>query len=156
MEPQVSAVDDLDNFIDFLFQGSEGYAYVAAMPPGEPSQWQQLFLHYPTELEQIKSTIRDTTEYGEVFISPALFKTSNGRGEREDFKCSNVLWADFDGNAPEWDSLIKHPSMVIQSSEETRQHVYWRLQEPINDVNELDTLNHRIQIKYGAERSVPC
>jgi hypothetical protein len=149
MEPQVSKVDDLDNFIDFLFKGLEGYVYVAAMPPNTPSQWKQLFLEYPAQVDEIKKTVRDTTKHGEVFIAPAVFK--NRSADRSDFKACNVAWADFDGNAPEWDSLIKHPSIVIQSSEESRQHVYWRLQEPINDIEVLDNINHRIQLKYGAD-----
>lgn len=153
MEPQVSNVDNLDNFIDFLYEGLEGYVYVAAMPAGKPEQWKQLFIEYPADADRVKRVIRGTTNVGEVYIGPALYKTPDGGAERSNFKCSNVAWADFDGNAPEWDSLIKHPSMVVQSSKDENQHVYWRLTEPLYDVDTLENINRRIQVNYGADAS---
>jgi hypothetical protein len=153
MEPQVSTMDDLDNFIEFLYNGLEGYVYVAAMKPNQPKTWTQSFLKYPEESTRIKATIRETTNVGEVYICPSLFKTAEGGGERGNFKVSNVVWADFDGNAPDWDNLISHPSMVIQSSAKENQHVYWKLQEPIYDVEVLENYNRRIQVAYGADGS---
>lgn len=151
MEPQVSSVNDLDSFIEFLYNGLEGYSCVAAMPVGHPEQWKSLFLHYPSEVGRIKNVIRNTTKSGEVFISPALFQTPEGGANRENFKCANVVWADFDGNAPAWDELMKHPSLVIQSSAETRQHTYWRLNEPIEDIDKHEEFNRRICYNYGAD-----
>ncbi len=153
MEPQVSTMDNLDNFIDFLYSGLEGYVYVAAMKPNKPDTWKQMFIEYPAEAAKVKSIIRGTSGAGEVFISPALFKDPSGGAERGNFKASNVVWADFDGNAPEWDSLITHPSVVIQSSKDENQHVYWRLQEPLYSVDQVEDINRRIQTKYLADPS---
>lgn len=153
MEPQVSTMDNLDNFIDFLYEGLEGYVYVAAMEPGKPDTWVQKFLKYPEEESRIKGMVRGTTKTGEVFICPSLFNTAEGGADRANFKASNVVWADFDGNAPEWDNLIENPSMVIQSSKEGNQHVYWRLQEPLYSADAVEDITRRIQINYQADAS---
>lgn len=65
---------------------------------------------------------------------------------------SQVAWADFDDNAPEFEGDII-PSLIVQSSTETRQHVYWKLTEPITNIEELEQINRTIAYNFGADGS---
>lgn len=141
---------DLDGFVDFLFDGLTGYVYLAAMIPGEPTSWMQEFFEFPTQKELLKRTVLAAKDSHEVYIAPAVFSKKSAL--REHFSMSNVIWADFDDNAPEFEGNIT-PSLIIQSSEEKRQHVYWRLTNPITDVEKLESLNRTIAYNFSADGS---
>lgn len=142
---------ELDSFIDFLYKGIEGYVYLAASDRSEENDWKQQFFIYPEEVDKLKSTIKTASKSHEVYIGPALYKTDKN-SLRSNIKISNVVWTEFDGNAPEW-TEANEPSYIIQSSSELNQHVYWRLNEPVSDVNALEDVNRRITFNMGADSS---
>lgn len=147
------ASSDLENFIEFLYEGLEGYIYLAAQIPGDKTDWKQEFFHYPTEADRLASVIRAASKQFEVYLAPALYKEPTD-GQRENFKVSNVVWTEFDGNAPDWtDSKAGEPSLIVQSSSETNQHVYWRLQSPITNPDTLEDINRRITYNLSADSS---
>lgn len=141
--------DELQEFIDFLYEGLEGYMYVVAKRPDDPESWDQAFFEYP---EQVPNVIRAVTKLSateEIYIAPALFKSKNAN--KENVKCTNVLWCDFDGNSPtEFDIP---PSLVVRSSEPGHEHVYWKLDSPLSDIERIDDYNRRLCYKYGADNS---
>lgn len=142
----------LDHFVSFLFGGLEGYAYLAAMEPGDKTTWQQEFFQYPQEQDRLKQVIRGASNQVEVYLAPALYSAANA--SRENVKVSNVLWTEFDGNAPDWtDGEFSEPSLIVQSSSSSNQHVYWRLSEPITSISRLEDLNRRITFALGADSS---
>lgn len=151
MEPKVQPNNDLHNFLEFLFGGLSGIAYVATKTPNVSPEtaWGQEFFRYPEELSRMESVILQKTSEVEVYVAPALF--SSPHPVKENFYASNVAWTEFDGNAP--DSFEVEPSLTIQSSDETRQHVYWRLSEPVYDANALEQINRRITYALGADSS---
>ncbi len=154
MEQPMSKPDALDNFLSFLFEGLEGYVYMGASDPtkvNDPDNWERAFFQWPSEVDKIKRVINAASKSNEVYIAPALFKSK--RGTKEEFKYSQVVWADFDGNAPEWDVFGEHPSMVVQSSLEGRQHVYWKVTEPIADPEVQEDLNRRVASTHSADMS---
>lgn len=140
----------LDAFLDFLYGGLEGYVYLAASDPNDKTDWKQEFFEYPRQVERLKQVIRAATKSHEVYIAPALFSSENAL--RSNFKTSNVVWTEFDGNAPEWHE-DNSPSLIVQSSTASNQHVYWKLTEPITEVDVLEDINRRITYNMGADSS---
>lgn len=157
-QPHKDPHEDLDTFLDFLYEGLEGYVYVAAKDPTadknnpKDTDWVQKFFSYPQQLPSLKRVILNASNTHEVYVAPAIFKEPNN-AQKENFKASNVVWADFDKEAPDWDSFNSHPSLVVQSSIESRQHVYWRLTEPITNIEVQEDLNRRIAYNHGADLS---
>ena len=112
-----AAYDPLDDFIAFLFEGLEGLIYVAAktLPTGEDDttmEWKQEFFNYPEDITKVKRVIKEVSKTHEIYLAPALF--SSPKATKENFKVSNVIWADFDGTIPDY--LELQPSYVVQSS----------------------------------------
>ena len=141
--------DELNQFINFLFEGLEGYMYVVAKEPDNPESWDQAFFEYPAQAAHAIKAIKHYSASHEVYMAPALFKIKNG--QMEHVKCSNVLWCDFDGNTPE--SFDIPPSLVVRSSSPGHEHVYWKLDTPLQEVEQINDYNRRLCYKYGADNS---
>ncbi len=157
MEPAVAESSDLDNFIEFLYGGLEGYIYIAAKNPLNHEDFTPEMLHYPSEAAVAKAIIKQFSKTHEVYIAPAIFKTKEGRGQKENVKASNVAWVDFDGNAPaEWSDFASGkgiPSLVLQSSIDGHNHVYWRLENPLTNVSEIERINRGLAYNFQADAS---
>lgn len=150
MEQPATENNPLNEFLDFLYEGLEGYVYLAASNPKEEGDWKQEFFKYPTERQKLVSTIRGASKSHEVYIGPALFSAASSL--RSNFKVSNVVWTEFDGNAPDWNDT-NIPSLVVQSSGPNNQHVYWKLTEPVTNVDVLEDINRRITYNMSADAS---
>lgn len=141
--------DELNEFIDFLYEGLEGYMYVVAKQPDDPDSWDQVFFEYPEQTSVAVQAMNKYSATHEIYIAPALFKSKNAT--KENVKVTNVLWCDFDGNSPtEFDIP---PSLVVRSSEPGHEHVYWKLDSPLSDIERIDDYNRRLCYKYGADNS---
>lgn len=141
--------DDLETFIDFLFDGLEGYTYVVAKNPNDSESWDQVFFQYPEQKPVMIQAINEYSSTQEIYMAPAIFKSKNAT--KENVKASNVIWTEFDGNTP--DSFDIPPSLMVRSSTPGHEHVYWRLDTPITDIDALEDYNRRICYKYGADNS---
>lgn len=142
----------LDSFVEFLYGGLEGYAYLAASDPNDKTDWKQEFFKYPEETPRLVNTIKAVQDSHNVFLAPVLYK-NNSSAARENVKVSNVVWTEFDGNAPDWEDSHGEPSLIIQSSGPLNQHVYWKLTEPLYDIDYLEDINLRITYNMGADSS---
>jgi hypothetical protein len=149
---------DLENFIEFLFEGLEGYMYVVAKRPEHGDDctdklckcWDQVFFEYP---EQVPHAIRAINKFSpttEIYLAPALFK-SKQNAQKDNVKCTQVLWCDFDGNTPV--DFDIPPSYIIRTSEPGHEHVYWKLDTPLMDVETIEDFNRRLTFKYAADNS---
>lgn len=145
----IPSQNDLEAFIDFLYEGLEGYAYVVAKQPSDPDSWDQVFFEWPAQRNVMVKAINAYSPTQEIYIAPALFKSKNGL--KENVKVTNVIWTEFDGNTP--DDFDIPPSMVVRSSEPGHEHVYWRLDEPLTDIASIEDYNRRVCYKYGADNS---
>ncbi len=139
--------NDLENFVDFLYDGLQGYVYLAGKNPEEPNPekaWMQEFFEWPARRNDLLNIIRGASDKIEVYLAPAIFKVPDG--SRTNVKASNVAWTEFDGNAPDWNNSNR-PSLIVQSSLKGHEHGYWRLSEPETDIDRLEDVNRRIT--YG-------
>lgn len=148
-----NAPDQLRSFITFLYEGLEGYIYVADKNPDPdyPTDFHQSFYHYPGEIDRLEEAVIRLSSEREVYISPAVYSQQSAK--KEYVYASNVVWTEFDGNAPEITAFHTEPSLMVCSSQAGHQHVYWRLSEPIFDVAQLEEINRNISYCYSADSS---
>lgn len=142
---------DLDTFVDFLYDGLQGYVYLAAKNR-KTDDWLQEHFLWPAEKSKLISTIEGANSKLDIYIAPVIF--SKPSGKREHVLASNVVWADFDGNAPDsWEGFPGEPSLVLQSSSAGHQHVYWKLTEPLSGAESIEHITRRIAYNVAADNS---
>ncbi len=154
MEEALNTENTLAGFLTFLYEGLPGYVYMAYANPADKSEWHQKFydLKEQDALGRLERDIRDGTNQWDVYLAPATFKRPH-LAEKEDVLATNVLWTEFDGNAPsEWDEGSK-PSLIVQSSDAANQHVYWRLENALTDIQKLEDTNRNIAYALSADQS---
>ena len=160
-----SPKDDLSQFFDFVWGDVKGYVYLPTKDAD--SSWNKLAFEWPKNKEfVIRHVLESTAARKDVYFSPAIFK--NPQPVKENVLGSNVLWADFDGNAPQWDNQVSAPtegaqepekppvpppSLRIQSSTEGHQHVYWRLDKFTTDIDFIEEKNRSLAYTLGADTS---
>ncbi len=148
---KTSDTSDLDYFLDFLFEGLEGYAYLVLQEPGNKESWNSQMYQWPEQRELLKHYIIVGFEKFEVYLAPVLY-TDTSNAQRPNVKVSNVVWTEFDGNTPEdWGDYP--PSLIIQSSEKGHEHVYWRLNRPLWGPDEIENFTQRITYNFSADSS---
>jgi hypothetical protein len=140
---------ELHSFLEFLYGGLTGFAYLATRNVQDITDWKQSFYSMPGELNRMENVILNASDDVDVFVSPAVFKDKDSH--KEFFKASNVVWTEFDGNAPEEYDI--EPSLRIQTSSDDNQHVYWRLSEAVTDIETLEQINRNITYGLGADLS---
>ena len=123
--------------------------YVVAKEPDNPESWDKVFFQYPEQIDVAVKAINTYSPSHEIYIAPALFKSKSAL--KENVWGTNVLWADFDGNTPNQFDIP--PSLIVRSSEPGHEHVYWRLDQPLHDIDKIEEYNRRLTFKYEADNS---
>lgn len=156
--------EELSTFFDTIWGDTQGYVYLPNKDISRPDDpvWSKVFFKWPEQKENIiRYTLVSDAKGLEVFCAPAIFKDT--RATKDAVLGSNVLWADFDGNAPsQWEALdqtgphggaqqatgggqrVPPPTLRVQSSKEGHEHVYWRLDTFCDDVSEIEDRNRSI------------
>ena len=157
--------EGLSSFFDFVW-GSENEGYVYLPTKDRDDSWHKVMFPWPVGKNAVINHVLESTAASkDVYFSPALFSTT--KPIKENFLGSHVLWADFDGSAPEdWTPetpssqgeaarppAVPAPSLRIQSSTEDHQHVYWHLDEFCTDINFIEEKNRAIAYTLGADTS---
>lgn len=154
-------MSNLTDYLDFVWGDVDGYGCITVID--DKSGIKRVYPKWPEQRDIVIDFVLKKNAQGyEVHATPAMWKDKvpAGSNAKEYFLCSNVLWADMDGNAPEsWPPegvddasvAIPAPSMRVQSSTSDRQHLYWRLEEPITDVNIFENKNRTIAYMIKAD-----
>lgn len=139
----------LDEFFELIFRANEGYVYLATKKGGK---WSQYFFQYPGQLNSILEFISIHRPDNDLYFCPSLFK--NPGGKKEDLLGSQVVWADFDGNAPNAKNLetVPSPSARIRTSKEGHEHWYWSLTD-LAPHDRTEALNRGMQSALSADPS---
>lgn len=137
----------LSGFLQFLFNGLEGYAYAPTLNR-ETEAFQPVFVRVPDNLARLEQHISESSEVTDVYLSPSVF--SEPKALKANFVGSNVVWAEFDGNYKE---TAVAPSVKIQSSKQGHVHAYWKLDEPVTDPVILENINRALSYSMGADKS---
>ena len=130
------------------------------LPVEHEGKWTPYMFEWPRQREGvIRHTLKWSAIKANVFYSPALFKAANPA--KENVLGSWMLWVDFDGNAPkEWAQeeeagsiFIPPPTLIVQSSIEGHEHCYWKLNEFVSDIEELEDKNRALAYVMHADTS---
>jgi hypothetical protein len=152
----------LTQFFEFIWGETEGWVYLPTKDSSD--QWRRVFFEWPKHKRDIVTHVEvNTAEGKDVYYAPAIFEKREGEkpnAQRDSVKGSQVLWCEFDGNAPgSWppenvdnppDAL---PSLRIQSSVEGHEHVYWRLESFTNDLGFIEDSNRSLAYTLKADTS---
>jgi hypothetical protein len=149
------ATDELGEFFDYIWGDTEGFVYLPIQPdPYGPTDWQGFMFQWPKQRAGVvRHVLRHAATKANVFYSPAVFKAASPK--KEAVLGSWVRWVDFDGNAPDsWETLeIPYPSLRVQSSLPGHEHVYWKLEEFLDDIPVLEDRNRSIAYMLKADTS---
>lgn len=138
-------MNDLTCFLDILFEGQTGWVYVPTRPVNSGGEWNQKFFHVPHQRQELEDWIITSATEADVYISPSLFSEKSAR--KETVKGSQVVWVEFDGNAPQNFGNLPAPALIVQSSGPLNLHVYWRV--PFSTAPAIENVNRRLT--YGLE-----
>lgn len=155
----------LSQFFEGIWGTSvDGYVYLPTKD--QANVWKKTFYKWPEHKKHVISHVLANTSSGkDVYYSPAIWEKPviDDSNAHANIKGSFVVWADFDGNSPEdWLSDAAdgahgaapgEPSIIVQSSTDTHQHVYWRLNEFQSDLNFIENTNRAIAYSYRADTS---
>jgi hypothetical protein len=145
---------DLLQFLDFMYGNQEGYVYTSTKDINEDDPkkaWRRHFYEWPKDRPVMVEHIKAAGETLDIYIAPAMF--SNQDSSKGSVKGSHVFWVDLDGKIPDDLGDIPAPSLVVQSSNENRQHWYWRVEEFINDIPLIEKVNRGLAYALGADVS---
>lgn len=143
---------EVENFLDTLFEGQEGFVYAPTKSP-KTGHWQTYLFSWPKQRDSIVTHIMDASRTKEAYLSPSLFKTADD-AKRENWKGSNYVWIEFDGNAPAaLPTGVPEPSIRVQSSEKGHEHWYWRLNEFESEQEVIQGLSKRLTYTLNADKS---
>lgn len=146
--------DSTAEFIDYLYDGLEGYIYSPTIergPNGEPGPFTQHFFQWPTERDELLSHIVTNSEQRDVYVAPAVFDAPNSH--KQHFKATNVVWTEFDGVIPSDLREVPVPSLRVRSSTEGFEHWYWKLSTPGHEPNHIENVNRALAYGLGADAS---
>ncbi len=140
-------MSDLEDFTTFLFGSKSGYAY--APIKDKDLKWTEKFFHWPMESTKLHDWIRTSTIESDVYLAPVLFNSKSAK--RIAVKSSDVFWVEFDGQTRINFKGLPEPNYIVQTSTETHQHCYWKIngQSPVV----IEELNRRLTYHFEADSS---
>jgi hypothetical protein len=147
----VDSNSEVHDFLDYLFEGLEGWVYVPTKDTN--GSFVQQYYQWPAQRDEAVTFIKEASGEKEVYVAPAIF--SKPSGQKADFKATNVIWVDFDGNAPTEATGINSPSLIIQSSGTGHEHWYWRLTEPLSSVEAVESHTKWLAYEFDGDFGYP-
>jgi hypothetical protein len=178
--PDATPAERLGQFFDFMWGDVEGVVYLPTKDPSlsPPDDWKRTYYEWPkSKPSVIQHVLTRNAEGKDVFFSPAIYSKSvipklrrKEATAKDDILGTNVVWAEYDGNAPDWDStetfeaasgaptpaegpVLGPPTLRVQSSSMRKQHVYWRLKEFTTDILKVEGINRAIAYQTDADKS---
>lgn len=164
LETSENPSEGLGNFFDYLWGDVQGYVYLPTKN-GKTDEWKKTLFEWPAHRPHIiKHVLAKNAEGLDVYVAPAIFDAA--KPTKDHVKGSNVVWVDFDGNAPtSWDAPepseagsgpgrgLPVPSLRITSSKAQHEHVYWRLEEFCTDIEFIENINRSLAYRLKADTS---
>ena len=141
--------EETARYVDAMYGGMEGYVYGAIS--GGTGDWKQFYFSWPAERGKLLEWSAAWTPHKNVYMAPSLFDKK--RSTKDDWKCTNYLWAEFDGNynADKFGPIPK-PHIIVQSSGAGYMHCYWKI-HTASDWEEVEDYNRRLARYLGADYS---
>lgn len=144
----------LSEFYRTIWRQEKGHVYIAlkdpAKKPGDIGYWTQRFFEWPTEEHLVIQETLNRRQTHDVYFAPAMFREPSSR--KEHVAGAFCFWLEFDGNLPVDLGEVPNPSIVIQTSTETHQHLYWCLDQMV-EIDRIESVNRSLAYQLGADTS---
>lgn len=147
---QLRTDDKLEEFFEYMFGESEGYTYSPTLHP-ITKDWEQYFFKWPEQKQELVEHVRRFASTHEIYYAPALY--SRPSATKDDFLGTWFVWAEFDGTVPNSLVDVPEPCIKIQSSDESHQHWYWKLDTFISDIQAAEQISGRLTYHLKADLS---
>lgn len=146
----VSEHEQLADFYRTIWRKEKGIVYLALKEPAT-KKWEQRFFEWPLEEHLVIQTTLNERASKEVYFAPAMFRERSSK--KENVLGSYCFWLEFDGNLPVDLGDVPNPSVIVQTSTETHQHLYWCLDQKVESVESIETVNKSLAYQLGADTS---
>lgn len=169
----MSEAQELGKFFKHIWGDTHGYVYLPTLNR-ETGQWRKVFFEWPLHEASIIQHVTTAAAMGlDSYYSPALYK-DHSSATKDNILGVNVLWSEFDGNAPShWDGSesapaqdgpsegpsgayegpLPPPSLRVQTSLDGHEHVYWRLDNTVTNTQWIDDKNKAITYSLRSDTS---
>ena len=139
----------MKEFLEFLFQGSDGFIATAYRKPqeGGKDKWINKYNSTSDIDKVVAETLQADAAGYDCYIVPAVLKEKSRR--KYAFKESHVAWIDYDGS--EALEFKIEPSAVVESSP-GHFHAYWRTDEPMTSI-QTELTNQALAELHSADSS---
>lgn len=144
----------IEQFLDYLYEGQDGFVCSPTLDRKDDNpqtNFKHHWFEWPSQKPQLINHITEATSMLEVYLTPALW--SAPKLNKDHFKVTNVVWTEFDGNTPTSLSQIPNPTLQVESSGPGFEHWYWKLDQPLNDVTQVEAINRSLTYQLGADAS---
>lgn len=164
---------DLSEFFHAIWGETDGFVYLPTLDR-ETGEWHRVFFQWPVhENFIVKHVMAAAAKRLDSYYSPAIYKSAKS-ATKDNILGTNVLWAEFDGEAPEtWGAPLEgsegdrasegpsraysgplpEPTLRVQTSTDGHEHVYWRLDSLVTDVQWIDDKNRAITYSMRSDTS---
>lgn len=150
--PGQTEVEQLGLFFDYIYGTQEGFVYVARKTPGNQHAFKQDFFSWPTRRLDLVNFVLASRDTFEVYTAPAMFTTDQG-ADKSHVQGASVYWVEFDGKTPDDLLGLPEPTLRIQSSNEGHEHWYWKLDESVTSVPDIESVNRALTYLFSADSS---
>jgi KaiC/GvpD/RAD55 family RecA-like ATPase len=140
----------LSEFFRTIWREEKGYVYIATKNPTN-GEWGRKFFEWPIEEPILIQSVLNDRASQEVYFAPSIFRERSSR--KEAVLGSFCFWIEFDGAMPVEFDDIPNPSMIVQTSTETHQHIYWCVDQFMTDVDKIEHVNKSLAYKFKADVS---
>lgn len=153
----VQKSDDLKEYLGLLFGDETGFVYTATGNPqlskDHDDYWKKYYFEWPKERDLAIAHLKKAAITHNTYVAPALFSVP--KSKKEFVKGSYVAWVDLDGKIPKELNGSPAPSMIVESSnpENKKQHWYWRLENFVTDIKQIERLNRGLAYLLDADVS---
>ena len=179
IQPNDTATNRLGQFFDLIWGDTNGVVYIPTKDA--TNKWIRTYFKWPENRSNAIQFVLLHTTSRDVYYSPAIYKpevvdkildAKKNKKDlhlgKEDILGSNVVWVEYDGNAPEeWTpaageagsveprpaGAMPEPTLRVQSSGEGNQHIYWRLKEFNTDIEFIERVNRAVAYMTNADTS---
>lgn len=145
-----SDTEVLSDFFRSIWREAKGHVYLALKTPGN-NEWQQRFFEWPVDESLVTQFVINERTSHEVYFAPAIFREPSAL--KANVLGSFCFWLEFDGSLPVDFGEVPAPSMIVQTSTETHQHIYWATDTFIDSVEKIETVNRSLAYQLGADVS---
>lgn len=141
-------------FFKRIWREEKGFVYIALKDPGlpkdNPNFWKREFFEWPVDEISIVQTVIAKRASHDVYFAPSIFRERSSK--KEAVLGSFCYWVEFDGALPAEFEDLPNPNIVVQTSTETHQHIYWCVDQLV-PIDKLEAVNRALTYKLGADAS---